>query len=197
MAECRRTSSRQVIWCSLSRPVPLEARRAAQETRPRDRFSSYPMTNQATLTALVGAAVRLIVKDPVPGTAFATAIAPAAVCSVAMTMLDVVTPAKVTVTFVLCAATVAMPLREKATLPTTLRASPDVLFANTPVPVSLAPSTPIAPVVPCPRTPMPAAFPEPPLTPYLAPLPATPVSPEPNTPDPVPLPCTPISPEPN
>src|ERR1017187_4573127 len=145
------------------------------------------MTNQATLTAPVGAAVRLIVKDPVPGTAFATAMAPAAVCRVAMIMLDVVTPAKLTVTLFLFAATVARPLREKATFPTTLRASPDVLFANTPVPVSLAPATPIAPVVPCPRTPVPAASVDPPLTPYLAPLPATPVSPEPNTPVPVPL----------
>ena len=61
----------------------------------------------------------MIVKDPDAGTALATVMAPAAVCSVARIMDEVVTPAKVTVTLVLFAATVARPLLEKLTVPTT------------------------------------------------------------------------------
>ena len=87
----------------------------------------YPSTIQATFTALVGAVVSLIVRDPVTGTAFATATAPASVCSVARIVELAATPAKVTLTLVVLAATLARPLRENETLPATSSALPEVL----------------------------------------------------------------------
>jgi hypothetical protein len=64
----------------------------------------YPGSIQAAFTALVGGVVGSMVKDPVAGTAFVTATAPASVCKVARIIDDDLTSAEVTSTSVLFAA---------------------------------------------------------------------------------------------
>src|SRR6516164_6995893 len=146
------------------------------------------MMNQATGSDAAVLAVRVMVKEPVPGCAAATTMPAMGRCSVANTRLDGVTPPRETVTDLLPPAIVAVPDREKVTLPVTARAVPPEEAACTPVPWAEVPLTPV-PWPEVPMTPVPwvedACTPAPP--PELVSTPSTPAAPVP-----VVDPCTPV-----